>query len=152
MATIDRWATDWPELLVSTDAVDGWVDYVPWVEGRHHFGDHSGSILVALTPEIVELWDEYGYDVPDDSVGPIAVFINKCTADSFDVNLETDPLGRPQPPWFDPFPVEVIGAGRQYMVYCHAGQFDEVLTNGHRSVASIVGDLPGLLTSTCAEG
>jgi hypothetical protein len=107
---LDEWAQRWPAMRVALDGPEVYADG-GWPEVRDQVAPDAAEILVARDKDMNAAWEEHGYDIPGDPEGPFAVYYQPCPARRFTAQVTTDPYDRGSEFAFDPYEVQVVGAG-----------------------------------------
>jgi hypothetical protein len=107
---LDGWAQRWPGMRVALDGPEVYADG-GWPDVRDQVAADRGEILVARDKDMDVAWEEHGYDIPGEPEGPFAVFYRPCPATQFTAQVTTDPYDRGGDLIFNPYEVQVVGAG-----------------------------------------
>ena len=107
---LDGWARRWPAMRVALDGPQAHPEG-GWPDVRDQVAAAAGVILVARDQEMSAAWEEHGYDIPGEPEGPFALWYQPCPARRFTALAATDPYAHRGEFVFDPYEVQVVGAG-----------------------------------------
>lgn len=106
---LDTLSSRWPHLLVS---VEGWTgdEFTRWRSRGHlNLPAEKGVVLVARDREMVESWDDTGYDPSPDGEGPCSIWYQRSPCRSVRISLIDDPYDRGEFA-FEPYEADLVGS------------------------------------------
>lgn len=127
---LDKLAKRWPDMIVQAKSDVGSTEFRRWADGTIAIPAIEGEVLIAKDPEMNDQWDEFGYEIPDLTEGPIYITYEPCRVREFTATVRNDPYKRNREHNFQFDPYDIIFAGRGLsLVTIVTTEFNEKFAN-----------------------
>ena len=111
-AFLDKLVKRWPDLIVQSKSDGISTEFHRWADENIAIPEIEGELLIAKNPEMNDQWEEFGYEIPNSTEGPIYITYEPCRVRELTATVKNDPYKRNSEHNFQFDPYDIIFAGR----------------------------------------